>query len=351
MAQKTDAALQTQNDTIQNETNTGANTASRVGTMIEDLIDSKMNNDQLLDEDNMASDSATRPASQQSIKAYVDAIGDPLWGEITGTLSNQTDLQTALGLKANLASPALTGTPTAPTASVGTSTTQIATTAFVDAAAAELGDLNIGSITGAISLVSGDLGSLWELSGTTTDYTVDLPTAVGNNEKTIIFKGLAALTKNVTISGISGQTIDGATTHIIGGGGSLTLLSDGANWQIVNQLGSWVNYTPVWGGFSADPTILRAVYFRIGKMCTVHVNTSGGTSNATTLTVTLPFPAKYNNPQAALCVNNGSTVVPWGRIDPVASSSVANGYITSGAGAWTASGAKRISFMITYEIE
>lgn len=42
---------------------------------------------------------------------------------------------TALALKANLASPALTGTPTAPTATAGTNTTQLATTAFVHAAA------------------------------------------------------------------------------------------------------------------------------------------------------------------------------------------------------------------------
>jgi hypothetical protein len=42
--------------------------------------------------------------------------------------------QTALNLKAPLASPALTGTPTAPTAALGTNTTQVATTAFVDAA-------------------------------------------------------------------------------------------------------------------------------------------------------------------------------------------------------------------------
>ncbi|MCH9838831.1 hypothetical protein K0U83_24410, partial [bacterium] len=53
------------------------------------------------------------------------------WGSITGTLSNQTDLQTALNLKAPLASPALTGVPTAPTAATLTSTTQLATTAFV----------------------------------------------------------------------------------------------------------------------------------------------------------------------------------------------------------------------------
>ena len=45
-----------------------------------------------------------------------------------------TATQTALDLKANLASPTLTGTPTAPTANAGTNTTQIATTEFVGTA-------------------------------------------------------------------------------------------------------------------------------------------------------------------------------------------------------------------------
>lgn len=61
-----------------------------------------------------------------------------LWGSITGTLSTQTDLQNALDLKANLASPTFTGVPTVPTASVGTNTTQAASTAFVIANAATL---------------------------------------------------------------------------------------------------------------------------------------------------------------------------------------------------------------------
>ena len=43
-------------------------------------------------------------------------------------------IETAIVTKANLDSPALTGTPTAPTASSGTNTTQIATTAFVTGA-------------------------------------------------------------------------------------------------------------------------------------------------------------------------------------------------------------------------
>lgn len=58
-------------------------------------------------------------------------IASVSWGAITGTLSDQTDLNTALGLKAALASPTFTGTPAAPTAAQGTNTTQLATTAFV----------------------------------------------------------------------------------------------------------------------------------------------------------------------------------------------------------------------------
>jgi hypothetical protein len=49
-----------------------------------------------------------------------------------------TATQTALDLKAPLASPALTGVPTAPTATEGTATTQVATTAFVGTAVSNL---------------------------------------------------------------------------------------------------------------------------------------------------------------------------------------------------------------------
>lgn len=49
-----------------------------------------------------------------------------------------TATQTALNLKADLASPALSGTPTTPTATVGTNNTQIANTAFVSTAISNL---------------------------------------------------------------------------------------------------------------------------------------------------------------------------------------------------------------------
>jgi alpha-L-fucosidase len=69
----------------------------------------------------------------------------------------------SLDLKAPLASPALTGTPTAPTASAGTNTTQVATTAFVkaavDTAIADVADALIykGTIAGGST---GNYGAL-----------------------------------------------------------------------------------------------------------------------------------------------------------------------------------------------
>lgn len=73
----------------------------------------------------------------------IDAVVD--WADLTGkpatfppslpiAQSGVTNLVTDLAAKAPLASPALTGTPTAPTATAGTNTTQLATTAFVAAA-------------------------------------------------------------------------------------------------------------------------------------------------------------------------------------------------------------------------
>lgn len=51
-----------------------------------------------------------------------------------GDVLTAADLTDTFGAKANLASPTFTGTPTAPTAAAGTNTTQVATTAFVQAA-------------------------------------------------------------------------------------------------------------------------------------------------------------------------------------------------------------------------
>lgn len=70
-------------------------------------------------------------------RAYTDAqiaalpSGGGTWGGITGTLSDQTDLQSAMDAKAPIDSPTFTGIAAAPTPTAGDNTTKIATTAFV----------------------------------------------------------------------------------------------------------------------------------------------------------------------------------------------------------------------------
>ena len=54
----------------------------------------------------------------------------------TDQIAQDLDIADKLKAKANVASPAFTGTPTAPTAAEGTNTKQIATTAFVKTAVA-----------------------------------------------------------------------------------------------------------------------------------------------------------------------------------------------------------------------
>lgn len=95
--------------------------------------------------------------------------------------SDVTNLTTDLAAKAPLASPALTGTPTAPTAAVGTNTTQIATTAFVRAEIADrfssgtsapasprLGDHFFDTNVGALyTRVTDGVDNFWIETGTT----------------------------------------------------------------------------------------------------------------------------------------------------------------------------------------
>ena len=126
--------------------------------------------------------------------------GGGTWGTITGTLSSQTDLNTALGLKAPLASPALTGTPTAPTASNGTNTTQVATCAFVLANGGGGGG-TWGSITGTLSSqtdLNTALGLKAPLASPALTGTPSAPTATGGTNTTQIattaFVAAAALT-------------------------------------------------------------------------------------------------------------------------------------------------------------
>lgn len=293
MAQKTDAELTTDANVIKNETDAGENTANRVGSHMVDNIDSKINNDKIIDEDDMSSDSATHVPTQQSVKAYVD----------NGIIAANTF-------------------------------------AIVD-------------ISGGATLDNTAFGKLHLCTGTSSNYTLTLPTAVGNKDRSIAFKGSSALTVTVTIDGNGGETLDGDDSRQFTGGGIFVLLSDGANWHIVNEVGSWIPYTPVWTGFSVDPTVTSAKFFREGKICTVKIRcNTNGTSNATTTTVTVPFNASTDLQFGlifSLANNNAVSTTP-GSIVTRSNSNIIDLYINLQSAAWSASNGKRASFTLTYEL-
>lgn len=129
-----------------------------------------------------------------------------------GYLSGVTSaIQTQLGAKAPTNSPALTGTPTAPTAAADTNTTQIATTAFV-----------LGQISAAVS-------GLLDLKGSTDcSATPNYPAASKGDSYIVSVAG--------KIGGASGKSVDVGDMYIASAdnaGG--TEASVGTSWFVVEH--------------------------------------------------------------------------------------------------------------------
>lgn len=126
----------------------------------------------------------------------------------TGTqaISTVTNLQSSLDAKAPLASPALTGTPTAPTAAAGTNTTQLATTAFVASAVTAAGATNL-SATPAASTVT--VNSSTGTAATLPAATASLAGVQTAADKTKL-DGIAAGAQVNTVTSVAGRT--GAVT-------------------------------------------------------------------------------------------------------------------------------------------
>jgi hypothetical protein len=120
---------------------------------------------------------------------YLDGVTSAVQTQLDAKYSSAS-ATTDLALKAPLASPALTGTPTAPTATLGTNTTQVATTAFVKAEvdaviAAAPGALNtldelaaaLGDDANFATTVTNSLAAKAPLASPTFTGTVTLPAA------------------------------------------------------------------------------------------------------------------------------------------------------------------------------
>ncbi|HFI6700145.1 TPA: phage tail protein [Escherichia coli] len=152
-----------------------------------------------------AGNNTTRIATTEFVQAAITALinGAPATldtlKEIAAAINNDpkfsTTINNALALKAPLSSPALTGTPTAPTAAQSVNNTQIATTAFVKSAIAGV----VGSAPAALDTLN------------------ELAAALGNdpNFATTMLNALAGKQPlDNTLTNLSGKDVAGLLAYL-----------------------------------------------------------------------------------------------------------------------------------------
>jgi len=151
---------------------------------------------------NTATTATTQSAGNNSTKisttAYTDAkVADAINNGTTAIAPSQNAVFDALALKANIAGPTFTGVPAAPTASAGTNTTQLATTAFVTTGIANIVDSAPGTLN-TLNELAAALGDDVNFSTTVTDsIATKLPLAGGTLTGDVTFSGDVLIGTNI----------------------------------------------------------------------------------------------------------------------------------------------------------
>ncbi|WP_347070914.1 phage tail protein [Escherichia coli] len=207
------------------------------------------------------------PATLDTLKEIAAAINnDPNFS---------TTINNALALKAPLASPALTGTPTAPTAAQTVNNTQIATTAFVKAAIAGL----VGSSPEALDTLN------------------ELAAALGNdpNFATTVMNALAGKQPlDATLTNLSGKSVSALLQYLGLGEAAKRNVANGENqipdmsfWTVTGGNGNFVIRQP-------DGLITQMVTVSISGPVAMNGMTDNayaitGSNKSYIATATLPF--------------------------------------------------------------
>ncbi|EJQ6670704.1 phage tail protein [Escherichia coli] len=196
-----------------------------------------------------AGNNTTRIATTEFVQAAITALinGAPATldtlKEIAAAINNDpkfsTTINNALALKAPLSSPALTGTPTAPTAAQSVNNTQIATTAFVKSAIAAM----VGSAPAALDTLN------------------ELAAALGNdpNFSTTVLNALAGKQPlDNTLTNLSGKDVAGLLAYLGLGEGSALPVGVPVPWPSATPPTGWLKCNGA--AFSAEeyPELAKA---------------------------------------------------------------------------------------------
>lgn len=158
----------------------------------------------------------------------------------------------------------------------------------------------------------------------------------------------------IVIAGSTTLTITGGTDYVL----SNAAITDVGISRELSPVGHpvWFNYTPTLTGFSADPTVNLSRFMVSGRACTVvHSESATGTSNATTLTFTLPVTSASAVSNAfsapAQVRDNGIVGTTPGLITVGSAATTASVFKDWNGTAFTNTGNKQLIFgQITYQI-
>ena len=153
------------------------------------------------------------------------------------------------------------------------------------------------------------------------DYTVTLFTAVGNSGHQLILKKTDSSTNELTIDGNASETIDGnITTTLNTQAETITLVSDGSNWQIIDRKATTLEtlYSLTIGGSTSAPTkgtvaLDKATWYRDGEhMNIIYSFSQTGAGSAGSGTYLFPIPNSAIDTTNIQSGTNSGTVVGTG---------------------------------------
>lgn len=197
----------------------------------------------ILDEDDMASDSATKVPSQQSVKAYAQADvittrGDVIIGNSSGTAS-----RLAIGTANQIL--ISDGTDVAwganPSASAATASTAGIVTSFVPVIKSSVHTVSSADYT----VLDSDGYKRILVSTGATDRTITLPTAADNEGREITIIKTDSGAGNLIVDGEGAELINArASTELFGQYAKVTLFCDGTKWYTLEQSSPMNGWTP-----------------------------------------------------------------------------------------------------------
>lgn len=261
----------------------------------------------------------TKIGRQRVLTALANVVcnssGGGTWGSITGTLTDQTDLNNALALKLD--------------ATVTYKTKSDSHTLDSD----DLADLAAGK----------DLVFLMtKSSGSTFTLPRDSSLAVASGKKFKVRRTHAS--GLVTMAAGSGATASGTYGDLLDPGLDVEFevqKISADTWLVQNGAsGAWVSYVPTLAGFSVQPTGIDFSYFMLGRKAAVirwDMSASGGTSNSATFTMTMPFLARSQTRYPVFALNAGAFINTAQAYTAIGSNLIS---FFIGAGSFSASGAK-----------